>query len=263
MKSVCIWLLVAFTCGGLVGCAPDDSSQSNAVLIGISSEPYPPFSEKAANGQWQGWEIEITDAVCAAVDEDCEYVEIAWDGLIPALLSGKIDVIMASLSITEERMRTIDFSDKYYSSAVVIVAAKDSDISADPATTEGKVLGVQVATIHANYIEKHFAGFIEGMRTYQNFDEHNQDLVAGRIDAVVADAVAMQPFLESRAGQCCEIKDELDDPEIFGPGVGYGLRKDAGELRIMLNDAIEQIRADGTYDAISEKYFDFDIYGAG
>ncbi|KIT17824.1 transporter substrate-binding domain-containing protein [Jannaschia aquimarina] len=230
------------------------------VKIGISAEAYPPFAEKDAAGNWVGWEMEIIDAVCAAMEEECEVVPVAWDGIIPALLSGRMDAIMASMSITEERMRTIDFSDKYYNTPAVIVAAKDSEISGDPASLDGKIVGVQVSTIHANYVEKHFEEQAE-MKVYQTFDEHNQDLVAGRVDAVVGDSLAFQDFLSSDAGQAYEVKGELNDEEVFGPGVGVGLRQGEDELKERFNAAIRQIREDGTYDEISNRYFDFDIYG--
>lgn len=229
------------------------------VKIGIAAEAYPPFAEKAADGTWKGWEIEIIGAVCAAMNEECEIVPIAWDGIIPALLAKKMDAIMASMSITDERKKTIAFSDKYYNTPAVIVAAKDSSISGDPASVEGKIVGVQVSTIHANYVEKHFGGATA--KSYNTFDEHNQDLVAGRVDAVVGDSLAMDPFLSSEEGKPFAIKGELNDVEVFGPGVGAGVRKEDTELAEKLNAAIKKIREDGTYDEISKKYFNFDIYG--
>lgn len=109
-------------------------------------------------------------------------------------------------------------------------------------------------------VEAHFADITE-VKTYNTFDEHNQDLVAGRIDAVVGDSLAFQDFLNSDAGQSFEVKAELNDVAIFGPGVGSGIRKGDTELLEKMNAAIQQIREDGTYDAISDKYFNFDIYG--
>ncbi|MFZ1814701.1 MAG: transporter substrate-binding domain-containing protein [Rhizobiaceae bacterium] len=229
------------------------------VKIGFAAENYPPFTDKGADGKWVGWEVEIQQALCAAMDEKCEIVEVAWDGIIPALLAKKIDGIVASMSITEERMQTINFSDKYYNTPAVIVAPKDSAISGDPASVSGKILGVQVSTVHQNYAEKHFGGAT--VKTYNTFDEHNQDLVAGRVDGVVGDSIAFQDFLKSEAGACCEVKGELNDVAVFGPGVGVGLRKEDTELQAKINAAIKKIREDGTYDAISKKYFDFNIYG--
>jgi polar amino acid transport system substrate-binding protein len=261
MKNSVLRLAAAGFLIALTSCSPAPTGDPDAIRIGIASEPYPPFSVKGPDGQWSGWEIEIGDAVCAAMNEPCEFIEISWDGLIPALTSRRIDVIMASLSITEERLRTIDFSNKYYESPSVLVAPRVSEISADPSSLEGMTLGVQRSTIHANYIEAYFDDAIDSMKTYPNFVQHNQDLVAGRVDAVVGDSVAMQPFLQSTAGQCCEVKAELHDPEIFGLGAGFGMRKGEADLKSKLDAAIEAIRSDGTYEAISAPYFDFDIFG--
>ncbi|MFT5930765.1 MAG: polar amino acid transport system substrate-binding protein [Oceanospirillaceae bacterium] len=226
--------------------------------IGIDPAPYLPFSAESASGNLEGWEIEIAEAICAAMNEDCVWVKTAWDGLIPALTSNKIDAIINSMSITEERMKTIDFSNKYYNTPAVIVAPKESNISADAASVNGMIVGVQVATTHANYVEAHMDSAT--VKSYQNFDEHNQDLFAGRLDAVVGDSMAMQPFLTSAEGQCCEIKGDLHDISVFGPGVGVGLRK-GSDLTAKINAAIDQIRTDGTFDKISAPYFNFDIYG--
>ncbi len=230
------------------------------IKVGIAAEPYPPFAEQAADGSWQGWEIEIIDAICTAMDEECELVPVAWDGIIPALMAEKMDAIMASMSITEERMKTIDFTNKYYNTPAVIVAAKDSDLSGDPASLEGKIVGVQVSTTHANYVDSYFADSAD-VKSYATFDEHNQDLFAGRIDAIVADSLALKEFLESEEGSGFEIKDNLNDEAIFGLGAGAGIRKGDTELAEKINAAIVKIREDGTYQGISAKYFDFDVYG--
>jgi len=236
------------------------SSIANAeIRLGLDSANYEPFYSRGSDGEWTGWEIEIGDALCAAMKEDCVWVPIAWDGIIPALTAKKIDAIFGSMSITDERKKTINFSDKYYNTPAALVAPKNLSVeSADD--LKGKKVGVQVSTIHANYVEKYLSEGTE-VKIYQDFNEHNQDLFAGRIDAVVADGLALAPFLESAEGACCEIKMELNDEEIFGIGVGAGIRKEDEELMNKINAAIKQIRDDGTYDEISKKYFNFDIYG--
>lgn len=235
------------------------TASAESLLIGIAAEPYPPFTEKSADGNWVGWEVEIVDALCAAMEKDCEIVEVAWDGIIPALLSKKMDVIIASMSITEERLKTIDFSNKYYNSPGAVVAPKSLDVDGTAESMAPLITGIQVSTIYTNYAEKHYPD--TRVKTYSTLDEHNQDLAAGRIDAVIADSIAMGSFLESDAGACCEIKAEIVDEAIFGPGIGAGIRKGEDELKADINAAIDKIRADGTYDEISAKYFNFDIYG--
>ncbi|MCL4132575.1 UNVERIFIED_CONTAM: hypothetical protein GTU68_004843 [Idotea baltica] len=231
---------------------------SAEIRLGLDSSNYEPFYSRSASGEFTGWEIEIGDAICAAMKEDCVWVPIAWDGIIPALTAKKIDAIFGSMSITDERKKTINFSDKYYNTPAALVAPKGMSISSIE-DIGGKKVGVQVSSTHSNYAEKHLGA--ADIKIYQDFNEHNQDLFAGRVDAVVADSLALAPFLESAEGACCEIKMELNDESVFGIGVGAGIRKEDTELLEKVNAAIAQIRADGTYDEIAKKYFNFDIYG--
>jgi len=185
---------------------------------------------------------------------------VAWDGIIPSLTGHQIDAIMASMSITEERQKTIDFSDPYYNTPAVIVADKSADISATPESLAGKIIGIQASTIHQAYANAHFGGAAE-IRVYQTQDEANQDLVAGRIDATQADSIAMADFVGTEAGACCEIKGPVaNDESILGRGVGAGVRKGDDALREKLNAGIAAILADGTHAKITSRYFKTSIY---
>jgi polar amino acid transport system substrate-binding protein len=239
------------------------SGQEQQVKVGFSPEAYPPFYSADASGNWGGWEVEIVHAICAEAKLDCVLTPIPWDGLIPALTTGKIDAIMNSMSITEERKQTIDFSDKYYNTPASIAGAKGQQFGATPADMKGKIIGVQASTIHAVYAKKHFTEAAE-IKEYQTQDEANQDLAAGRIDATQADTIAIDAFLKSDQGKaCCDLKgDVAADLEVLGPGIGAGLRKGDTELKDKINAAIQAIRANGKYQEISKKYFDFDIYGS-
>ncbi|TIL65298.1 transporter substrate-binding domain-containing protein [Mesorhizobium sp.] len=239
------------------------AAHADTVRVGFTPEPYPPFFSPDATGKWGGWELEIVDALCVEARLDCVLTPTAWDGIILALTVGKIDMIAASMSITEERMKTIDFSDRYYKSPVVVVAAKGTDIGATAETLKGKILGVQVSSTHEAYARKHFATAVAEIKGYQTQDEAFQDLVAGRVDAVQVEAIAAEGFLGSDPGKaCCEVKGNVpDDPELLGLGAGFGFRKEDDALREKVNAAIKGIRENGRYGEISKKYFTFDIYG--
>lgn len=235
------------------------AAAAEQVKIGIAAEPYPPFAAPDSSGNWSGWEVEIIDAVCAAAELDCVITPVAWDGIIPSLTGQQIDAIMASMSITEERMKTINFTDPYYNTPAVIVADKSMDIEPTPESLAGKILGIQASTTHQAYAQAHF-GDAE-LKVYQTQDEANQDLVAGRIDATQADSIAMADFVNSDTGGCCEIKGAVaDDPAILGRGVGAGVRKGDDDLREALNKGIAAILADGTHEKITAKYFTTSIY---
>ncbi|MFM2280258.1 MAG: hypothetical protein RLZZ444_2489 [Pseudomonadota bacterium] len=245
----------------VMGLAAATQSQAETIKVGFAAEPYPPFTSMDAAGKWVGWEVEFQEAICKEAKLDCVITPVAWDGIIPALTSKKIDVIIGSMSITEERLKTIDFSDKYYNTPTGIIGNKTDKLDATPAGLAGKIIGVQVSTVHADYAKKHFTQAAE-IKEYQTQDEANQDLAAGRVDAVQADAIALDAFLKSEAGACCEHKGNVeDDPAVLGLGVGIGVRKEDGALKEKLNAAIKAIRANGTYDTFSKKYFDFNIYG--
>lgn len=238
------------------------ATQAETLKIGIAAEPYPPFAAPDASGNWDGWEVQIAKAMCDAAKLECEITPISWDGIIPALTTQKIDAITASMSITAEREKTIDFSNKYYNTPTAIIGPKSEKFDASPEALKGKILGVQVSTVHEVYARKHFGAESE-IKIYQTQDEANADLAAGRVDAVQADSIALEAFLETPEGKaCCEMKGVVaDDLEVLGPGVGVGLRKGDDALKEKFNNAIVEIRANGKYDEISSKFFNFNIYG--
>lgn len=244
------------------GVAGSFAAMAEPLKVGVAAEPYPPFTSPDASGNWTGWEIEFQQAMCAEAKLECVITPIAWDGIIPALTTGKIDMIIGSMSITEERLKTIDFSDKYYNTPTGIAGAKAMKFDASPEGLAGKTIGVQVSTTHQTYAVKYF-GPTATVKEYQTQDEANQDLASGRLDAVQADAIALDAFIKSEQGAaCCEIKGNVvEDVAILGAGVGVGLRKGEDELKGKINAAIKAIRENGSYDTFSKKYFDFNIYG--
>ena len=168
------------------------------------------------------------------------------------------------MSITAERMQKIDFTDKYYQTPAVIIGPKSEAVKIDfsnPDSVKGKIFGVQTSTIHANFVQKYF-GSTATVKTYDTQDNCNADLIAGRVDLVMADSIALADFLKSDQGKDFEVKATAPKDPILGNGVGGGLRKDDTALREKLNAAIAAVRADGTYDKIAKKYFDFNVYGS-
>jgi octopine/nopaline transport system substrate-binding protein len=211
----------------------------------------------------------------------CEIIAQDWDGIIPALQAKKYDAIMAGMSITDERMKVIDFSQPYANDPNGLLVPKNSDLAKMPGAGQryslntqeaeaqkaidgmksllkGKTIGVQGSTTHANFAEKYLKGTIE-VREYKNTEAHDLDLAAGRIDGVLADSATLRGTLD---------KPEFKDFVIVGPGftggvlgrgVGVGLRKDDAELKKMFNDAIAAAIADGTVKRLSEKWFKGDL----
>lgn len=269
--------VAAIGVAGMLAAAQTTPSHADDVIkFGVAQEPYPPFASQDSSGRWVGFEVDLMNAVCEQMKAKCQLVPIAWDGIIPALQEKKIDVIWASMSITPDREKVIDFTNKYYNSPAEIIGPKSAGVKigivdnpdgkggkiANPADAKGKIIGVQTSTIHANYIQKYFGKDAE-IKVYDTQDNADADLSAGRVDLVMADSVALSDYLKSDQGKDMEVIVTIPDDPILGEGVGGGLRKGDDKLKAELNDAIKGVRDSGVYNQIAKKYFDFDIYGAG
>ena len=228
--------------------------------IGVEGA-YPPFSFKQADGSLAGFDIDIAMALCAEMKRDCELVEQDWDGMIPALKAKKFDAIVASMSITEERKRQIDFSAKYYKTPARVVAKKDSGLEGTATGLAGKRLGVQRGSTHQCYAEKMFPE--AEIVLYGTQEEVFSDLALGRIDAQLSDSlISQESFLSKPEGaDFAFLAGDHTDVDCYGEGVGIAVRQGEEELRDAFCAAITAIRDNGTYKTVNDKYFPFDIYG--
>jgi len=254
MKRLITYLAAALIASATLGAytAYTDDGVPNPLRIG-SEGAYPPFNVVDPSGQLKGFDIDIALALCERLKVECKLVAQDWDGIIPALLAGKYDAIVASMSITAERRKVVGFTDKYYSNKVRFVAPRDGGF--DPGKLAGKTIGAQRATIAASWLEKH-AGDAR-IKLYDTQTNAYLDLAARRLDAIFADGLVLHEWLKTKAGAGFMLVGkayELDE------GIGIAVRKEDDALRQRLNDALAAILADGTYKKINARYFPFSIY---
>ena len=229
------------------------TSLANAQTLRIATEgAYPPFNTKSADGQLGGFDVDIAKALCAEMKRECEIVAQDWDGIIPGLVNKKYDAIVASMSITPERKQTIDFTDRYYSNYISVIAPKKSGLSMDDLAS--KTVGAQRSTIAATWAEDEF-GRRGDVKLYDTQTAAYADLEAGRIDALVSDYLPVLDWLKDKPaydfiGSKIDINDQI----------GIGLRKGEDSLKESFNQALKTIRSNGTYQKINDKYFSVDIY---
>lgn len=238
-------------------------AQSTAGTLKIGVEgAYPPFSSLATDGQLKGFDIDIANEVCKRLKVKCELVKTEFDALIPALNAKKIDAIVASMSITPERLKSVDFTQKYYHTPARFVTKADSKLEVTAAGLKGKKIGVQRGTIHDRFVTATFKD--SEIVRYNKQDEVFLDLVSGRVDGTMVDsAAADQGFLKTPPGKgFAFIGPSFTDPTFFGPGAGIAIRKGDKALQGKINAALTAIRADGTHKKFNDAYFEFDIYGA-
>jgi len=229
------------------------------IRIGVEGA-YPPFSEVGADGKLKGFEIDLALAYCAEMKAECTLVQQDFDGLIPALQARKVDAIIASVSITPERQKTIAFSNAYYNTPARFAAKAGAKFEFSAAGLKGKKIGVQRATIHEAFANDMFKQ--SEIVRYATQDQAFLDLKSGRIDLTLADLVAIdQGFLSKPDGKAFTFAGpSYDDVKYFGTGSGVGMRKaDEKVLGKKFNDAIAALAANGTFKKLNDKYFPYDI----
>ena len=259
-SSVFVTAVVALTLLTTLNATAAYSQDAKKIRIGVEGA-YPPFSQIDTDGKLKGFDIDIANALCAELKATCLMVQQEFDAMIPGLLSRKIDAVIASMTITEERKKSVDFSNKYYQTPARFVAKVGSKLEVSAAGLKGKRIGVQRTTIHDRFATATFTQ--SEIVRYTKQDDVFLDLTAGRLDGALVDLMAAKVgFLQTPAGKGFAFLGSIySDPKFFGVGAGIAVRKADTALRDRLNVAIKAIRANGVYKTIQDKYFDFDVYG--
>ena len=241
---------------------------------------YAPWNFVNSDGKLDGFEIDLANDLCARIKVKCSIVAQNWDGLIPSLKVGKFDVIMAAMFITPKRLETIDFTQPYAIDPTAIGVAKSSDLGKQGPSTEkikledekaaqaavdkmkpalkGKVIGVQSGTQLLAFVKKYF-GDVAEVREYKTTEQHDLDLAAGRIDAIVVQQTNLAALFAKKEFADYTAAGPGFVGGILGMGTGAGIRKEDTALKTAFNKAIDEAIADGTVKRLSEKWFHADV----
>jgi octopine/nopaline transport system substrate-binding protein len=240
---------------------------------------YAPWNFTTPQGKLDGFEIDLGAELCKRAKLECEFVAQDWDGIIPALVAQKYDVIMAGMNITDKRKETISFSSVYAAGAHGFLAMKNTkfgsmpggefNLTKDPAgagkaieavktALKGKVVGVQVSTTNSAFVDKYLKDAAE-VREYKTTEQHDLDLAAGRIDVAVVAHSAAKATMDTPGGKDMTIVGPGLSGGLLGEGVALGLRKSDTALQTAFNKAIAEAIADGTVKNLSMKWFKVDL----
>ena len=236
---------------------------AQAADLKVAIDPtYEPFTYKTPDGKPTGFDVDVANAICAELKRNCVFIEQVWDSMIPGLQARKYDVIVSSLSITEERKRVIDFSDRYYKTPSAIVVKKGTPYTG-PASLKGKRIGVLKGSTQEKWAMGELKPAGVTVVPYEAQDQVYLDINAGRLDGTVADKVEVHGgFLRKPEGKDYGyVGHDQYETKYYGDGIGIGMRKGQKDLKEQINAAIKTIRSNGTYNTIAKKYFDFDPYG--
>ena len=211
---------------------------------------YAPWNFLDDSGAPAGFEIDLGNAICETAELSCEWIINDWDSIIPNLLAGNYDLIMAGMSITDERLETIDFTQNYFPpdpSQYVAMSSTNLDFSA----LSGARVGVQGGTIQAAYAEANL-GADNTIVSFGTADQAMADLAAGNLDTILADGAYLEPVVTASNGAMVFVGEDV----LIGNGVGGGIRKEDTALKAKLDDALTALKADGTVDTLIAKWFE-------
>jgi octopine/nopaline transport system substrate-binding protein len=234
-------------------------SSDEVLRVGVEGA-YIPWGGIDPSGNVIGFEVELANIICEKINRKCKFIKQDWDGIIPALLNNKYDVIMAGITITEERKKKINFTRGYADTGVAVGSLsleKSNSVEELLKKLEGKKLGVQTGTISAKWADKTLKNTI--IRSYGTQEELNIDLLNGRIDAGMNDTsvwTALQKGNED-IKIVSPILTSKDDP-LFGEGIGIGVKKGRTELLSELNRVLDEMSADGSLSDLATKWFGYD-----
>jgi len=252
---------LAFLAACLLACLLPASARAQApswtdVRVGVEGN-YPPFSQLGPDGRLTGFDIDIALAVCAEMKARCTLVQQEWDGMMPALNARKFDMIVASMTISDERRKAAGFSDPYYSVPSRFVAKAGAFADHKPAEFKGRRIVVLRNSPRAKHLAEQYKGS-ELLLVAKETDVY-MELAAGRGDiafgSMVVSAEAFLKRPEGRGYAQVGAPVNLD----AGGGVGIAFRKTDTALRDKVNAALKTLRADGRYRQLAAKYFDFDV----
>lgn len=246
------------------------ATQASARELRVGSEcTYPPFNYRSPDGELLGFDIDVAKEVVKRIGADVSFVCQPFDSLIPGLLAGKFDLLAASMSITDERKKSIDFSLPYRSSTARFIGPEGSDTKPltddgqpNLAGMEGKTIAIQRSSTYESYMRDKFPG--ANISLYDTVDNMLLDLTSHRVDLVFAGPIKLATdFLDKPRGKgYAFIGPEINDVKYFGPGVGIGLRKDDGNLLQEVDKAMKAMIDDGTFKTINAKYWSFSVLPA-
>ncbi len=259
-------ILKSLVIGAVALSAASAVSAQDTLRVGMECT-YAPFNYRTADGELAGYDVDVANGVAEIMGVELEFVCQQWDGMIPALLANKFDLIVASMSITDARLEKIDFSGPYRDSVGRLIAANGRDLglfdeAGDPiaASFDGLRVGLERASTYENWFNAKLPG--AEIVLYDGSEPLYLDLANGRVDMIMTNPMkAQERFLDGDAGADFEfVSPAISEVEFFGVGVGIGLRQGQEELRDELSAAIRELVDNGSLTEYALKIFPFPIH---
>lgn len=262
MKKIFSLVLVALILvTSLAGCGKKEAANINAldrvkqagkISFGLD-DSFPPMEFRDENNNLVGFDIDFGNAIAKKLGVKAEFVTTDFNGILLSLTSGKFDAILATLSITDERKKSIDFSEPYIMEGIIAIVKNGNSSVTKLEDLSGKVVACQMGSTSDAAAQK--INGIKELKKYDKITEALHDLLIGRVDAVVVDELVGRYYTSQKTSDYKVLDKKLNDEP-----VGIGFKKQDKELNAAVQQAINDLKADGTLSSISKKWFGVDIY---
>jgi polar amino acid transport system substrate-binding protein len=269
MKRLIKFTAIAAVAIGIFTAAQVQTASAESLRVGMECT-YAPFNFKTADGKLDGYDVDVAKGVAKILGAELEFVCQKWDGMIPALLANKFDLVVASMSITNSRLEKMDFSAPYRISVGRLVGKKGMDVKLFDdagAPMAGNFKGMKIGMGRATTYSKWFEAKLPGANVvyYDSSEAMYLDLVNGRTDMIMTNPMkAFLKFLSKEDGAGFEfVSPQIDETDYFGVGVGIGLRKGNEDLKKRLDAAVLELTKNGSLKTYALKYFPFAIHNEG
>ncbi|MGB6976121.1 MAG: lysine/arginine/ornithine ABC transporter substrate-binding protein [Gammaproteobacteria bacterium] len=253
VKSIFKKLIIVI--GTILLCGNISAQTPTKTLQFATEATYPPFESVGPSGQLQGFDLDVANALCEKIQTKCTFVSAPFDSLIPSLKLNKYDVVFGAMDITPERSKQVDFTNPYFVNTAIFIVPKTAHFTATPAGLKGKTIGVQQGTTLGSYLQTLYDNTVT-LKHYASVQDALLDLQSGRIDAVFSDTPVITDWIKKQGnGNYVTLGQPINDPHYFGLGYAFAVRKGNTQLLNALNQALAEIKKDGTLNKLVNQYF--------
>lgn len=241
--------------------APSDAPPRRVVVRFLTDSDFPPFNFYDEDGVLVGFNVDLARALCLELNTSCDIKARPWDELFSGLKNGEADAVIAAHKVTAEALNEVAFTERYFHTPGRFASRKDSpQAEMTPSGLDGKRIAVARGTAHEAFLKAFFRD--SPLALYENADLAREALAAGKADFLFDDGISLAFWLNGTLSrQCCEMRGgPFLEPKFFGDGIAIAVPKNDPEIRLLLNKALERVRASGRFEELVQRYFPVRIY---
>jgi polar amino acid transport system substrate-binding protein len=241
--------------------SPDATAPRRVVIRFLTDSDFPPFNFYDEDGVLVGFNVDLARAICLELNTSCDIKARPWEELFAGLKNGDADAVIAAHRVTASALKAVDFTDRYFHTPGRFAGRKESpQVEMSPSGLDGKRIAVARGTAHEAFLKAFFRD--SPLAIYENADLAREALAAGKADFLFDDGISLAFWLNGTLSrQCCEMRGgPFLEPKFFGDGIAIAVPKTDPGIRLLLNKALDRVRASGRFDELVQRYFPVRIY---